>query len=71
MTLTKPVLKVGDRIVITMIGSKYRGKLGTVLQMSAEAGFTTYTVELDLGTAQMYYQRLDLKHATLNRVGFW
>ena len=70
MTLTKPVLKVGDRIVITMIGSKYRGKLGTVLQMSAEAGFTTYTVELDLGTAQMYYQRLDLKHATLNLVGF-
>ena len=70
MTLTKPVLKVGDRIVITMIGSKYRGKIGTVLQMSAEAGFTTYTVELDLGTAQMYYQRLDLKHATLNLVGF-
>ena len=70
MTLTKPVLKVGDRIVITMIGSKYRGKLGTVLQMSAEAGFTTYTVELDLETVQMYYQRLDLKHATLNLVGF-
>ena len=70
MTLAQPVLKVGDRIVITMIGSKYRGKTGTVLQMSAEAGFTTYTVELDLGTAQMYYQRLDLKHATLNLVGF-
>lgn len=70
MTLAKPVLKVGDRIVIIMIDSKYRGKIGTVLQMSAEAGFTTYTVELDLGTAQMYYQRLDLKHATLNLVGF-
>ena len=71
MTLAKPVFKVGDRIVITMIGSKYRGQIGTVLRMSTEAGLTTYIVELDLGTDQMDYQRLDLKHATLNQVGLW
>lgn len=61
MLSTNP-LKIGDRVVITMAGSKYRGFPGTVLWISTtKAGFVSYTVQIDGLSKPLDYQRLDLK----------
>jgi hypothetical protein len=64
MTPARP-LKIGDRVVITMAGSKYRRQTGTVLWVSTtKAGLTSYTVQLDSSKAQLSYQLLDLSLLT-------
>jgi hypothetical protein len=64
MTSARP-LKIGNRVVIKMVGSKYRGLPGTVVWISTtKAGLTSYTVQLDGSTKQLDYQWLDLRLLT-------
>jgi len=56
MTPARP-LKIGERVVITMVNSSI--ETGTVLWVSTEAGFTT--VQLDGSKELLDYQLLDLR----------
>jgi hypothetical protein len=47
-----------------MVNSKYWKQTGTVLWVSTEAGFTTYTVQIDGSKALLDYQLLDLRLRT-------
>jgi len=58
MTPARP-LKIGERVVITMLTQVLK-QTGTVLWVSTEAGFTTYTVQLDGSKELLDYQLLDL-----------
>ena len=56
----KILFKVGDRVVIVMPGSKYKGQAGTVRRVVTKQGLTSYTVQPDSSKARIDYQFRDL-----------